>query len=88
MHSTGVTRICANHEQSILFTCSSDGSLAMSTIQDKDPRRKELIPAIVVMLENVIPKVQRDLLIDQIRRLKSEIEVKKKAENSKLIQVQ
>jgi hypothetical protein len=60
----------------------------MSTIQDKDPRRKELIPAIVVMLENVIPKVQRDLLIDQIRLLKSEIEVKKKAENSKLIQVQ
>jgi len=35
----------------------------MLAVVDKDPRKKELIPAIAFVNENVIPKVERDLLL-------------------------
>ncbi len=63
MHSQGVTRMCVNFEQTILFTGSADGSFAMLTISDRDPRRKDPIPAITAMSEHIIPKIQRDTVL-------------------------
>jgi hypothetical protein len=83
LHSQGVTRICVNFDQTLLFSCSSDGSFAMMTISDRDPRRKDPIPAIATVTEHIIPKVQRDTVQSQIQKLKAEISVKRKAENIK-----
>lgn len=52
-----------NYEQSLVLTGSFDGSFSMLAVIDKDPRRKELIPTIAFVNENVIPKVERDLLL-------------------------
>jgi hypothetical protein len=35
----------------------------MLAVNDKDTRKKDLIPAIAFVNENVIPKVERDLLL-------------------------
>jgi hypothetical protein len=52
-----------NYEQSLVLTGSFDGSFSMLAVVDKDPRKKELIPTIAPVNENVIPKVERDLLL-------------------------
>lgn len=56
----------------------------MLAVVDKDPRKKELIPTIAPVNENVIPKVERDLLLKQISYLKQEIERKRTTENMKV----
>ena len=63
---------------------SLDGSFCLMQILDKDPRRKEPIPVISEITESIIPRTQRDQVIKQIDKLKTEIEIKKKAENLKL----
>lgn len=52
--------MCVNFEQTLLFTGSTDGSFAILTITDRDPRRKDPIPAITAMTEHIIPKIHRD----------------------------
>jgi hypothetical protein len=41
LHSAGVTRMCINFENTLLFSASHDGTIAYLQIQDKDPRKKE-----------------------------------------------
>lgn len=65
----------------MVISGSLDGSFCLSNIVDKDPRRKDPIPVIAPMTETIIPRAKRDTLLKQIHHLKTEIDIKRKADN-------
>lgn len=40
IHSKAVTQMCLTHDQSFIFSCSKDGSFALSQIHDRDKRSR------------------------------------------------
>lgn len=77
LHSSGISRMCINFDHTLLFSASFDGSISYLQVQDKDPRKRESMPAIAFTTEIMIPKTKRDTLIKQIGELKSQIEIYK-----------
>ena len=71
MHSKSIIRLALNHENNCLFSSSEDASLAFFGIVDKEPRKKELhVPQSAELL---IPRKEREAIMDKIDSLKSEI---------------
>lgn len=75
MHSAGITRMCVSFEHTFLFSASIDGTIAYLQIQDKDPRKKEIVlQNAQTTSEIMIPRAKRDNLIKYINELRTQIE--------------
>jgi len=65
--------MCLNFEHTFLFTASKDGSFSFLQINDKDPRKRDPIPSVLPFSEVVIPRSQRDNILEDILALRKDI---------------
>lgn len=73
-HSLDIQRIKLAYDNSVLFSSSSDGSLCVFGLSDRDPKKKILdLPTIQASTDILIPKTQRDEIQDKISLLKNQI---------------
>jgi hypothetical protein len=66
-HSLSVLRLKLSFDNSIIYSASSDGSMCVFGLADRDPKKKILnLPSINSSSEFLTPKMQRDKLQSEI----------------------
>lgn len=67
-------RLKLSYDNSVIYSASSDGSMCVFGLADRDPKKKILnLPQITASTEFLTPKMQRDKLQNEIQTLKAAI---------------
>ena len=67
-----VTKLIINYDNQFIFSGSEDGSFAFVAIVDKDLRKKDPIAAVQLTNEEMVSRLERESLLDDIAALKRE----------------
>ena len=77
-HSLDIQRLKLSFDNQTLFSSSSDGSLCVFALADRDPKKKILdLPQIQLSTDILIPKMQRDKIQQDIYTLQTAINQEK-----------